>query len=253
LTYGESKCFSVGMPLTLDAEGANLLEYLVRLAPLVDPSNLNTFPTYSRVHTALGLQMVGRTLGDSLDRQGMGSLAAWARDSGYPSITGFIVDGEKKQPADGYFTFYGKDPDADGAWWLSEVAKSKVFLWPQQNVQTKVEPGASKRPQELRKVTSPLEDLRTVADLASTDSRFFLKSEWGPISEVWPALSFSKRSVGDYLNREYDPARDFIVSAGTSDPKRTENPLHRQRLLSILKAEPGAPIPTEKLVPWDSW
>ncbi len=74
------------MPLTLDTEGANLLEYLVRIVPLVDPSNLNTFPTYSGVHAALGLQMAGRTWGDSLDRQGMGSLANWAKDAGYPVI-----------------------------------------------------------------------------------------------------------------------------------------------------------------------
>jgi len=241
------------MPLTLDTEGANLLEYLVRIVPLVDPSNLDTFPTYSGVHAALGLQMAGRTWGDSLDRQGMGSLANWAKDAGYPSITGFIVDGERKQPADGYFKFYGKDPDADGAWWLSEVAKSKVFPWPQRAVATKIASHASDKRQEPGKYPSPLRDARTVGDLASTDSRFFLKSEWGPISEGWPALSFSKRSVGDYLNKEYDPARDFIIYAGTSNPKRTENPLHRQHLLSILITEPGEPIPTEKLVPWDSW
>jgi hypothetical protein len=99
----------------------------------------------------------------------------------------------------------------------------------------------------------PSRDARTIGDLATVDSRFFLKSEWGPISAYWPALSFSKRSVGDYLNKEYDPAHDFIIYAGTSNPERTENPFHRKRLLSILITEPGEPIPTEKLVPWDSW
>jgi hypothetical protein len=241
------------MPSTLDSEGAHLLEYLVRIAPNVDPSNLNTFPTYLGVHTALELQMAGRTWGDSLDRQGMSSLAIWANDSGYPAITGFIVDGEKKQPADGYFKFYGKDPDADGAWWLSEVMKAKSFPWPQRDVATNIAPGPSKRPQEPAKYPSLLQEARTIGDLASTNSRFFLKSEWGPISKTWPALSFSKRSVGDYLYEEYDPSRDFIVYAGTSDPARTENPLYRQHLLSILITEPGDRIPTEKLVPWDSW
>jgi hypothetical protein len=241
------------MPLSLDSEGAQLLDYLVGIAPRVDPSNLNTFPTYSDVHRALGLQMAGRTWGDSLDRQGMGSLADWANDAGYPSITGFIVDGEKKQPADGYFKFYGKDPDGDGEWWLSEVAKAKVFPWPQKVIATKPAPHANDQSEEPSKYPIPLQNARTVRDLASTNSRFFLKSEWGPISERWPALSFSKRSVGDYLNREYNPARDFVVYAGTSNPKRTENPLHRQRLLSILITEPGEPIPTEKLVPQDSW
>lgn len=238
------------MSATLDFEGARLLEYLVRIAPSVDPSTLSTFPTYSGVHTALGLQMAGRTWGDSLDRQGMSSLAIWANDEGYPAITGFIVDGEKRQPADGYFKFYGKDPDADGAWWLSEVAKAKVFSWPQRNTAMNATSGRSKQLQEFPK---SLQDARMVGDIASINSRFFLKSEWGPISKIWPALSFSKRSVGDYLYKEYDPARDFIVYAGTSNSTRTENPLHRQRLLSILIAEPGDPIPTEKLVPWDSW
>jgi hypothetical protein len=76
------ECLGIWMPLTLDSEGARLLEYLVRIAPRVDPTNLNTFPTYSGVHTTLGLQMAGRTWGDSLDRQGMGSLAHWAQDAG---------------------------------------------------------------------------------------------------------------------------------------------------------------------------
>jgi hypothetical protein len=241
------------MPATLDSEGAHLLEYLVRIAPSVDPSNLSTFPTYSGVHTALGLQMAGRTWGDSLDRQGMSSLAIWANDAGYPAITGFIVDGEKKQPADGYFKFYGKDPDADGAWWLFEVANAKVFPWPQRDVVTNAAPNRSKQLQEPSRFPRSLQDAHTVGDIASPNSRFFLKSEWGPISKIWPALSFSKRSVGDYLYKEYDPSRDFIVYAGTSDPARTENPLHRQHLLSILIAEPGEPVPTEKLVPWDSW
>jgi hypothetical protein len=166
------------MPVTLDSEGAHLLEYLVRIAPSVDPSNLTTFPTYSGVHTAIGLQMAGRTWGDSLDRQGMSSLAIWANDGGYPAITGFIVDGEKKQPADGYFKFYGKDPDADGAWWLSEVMKAKVFSWPQWDVTAKTAPVDSKQLPEPDEFPMHLLDARTVGDLASANSRFFLKSEW---------------------------------------------------------------------------
>jgi hypothetical protein len=241
------------MSLTLDSEGARLLEYLVRIAPRVDPANLNTFPTYSGVHTALGLQMAGRTWGDSLDRQGMGSLAHWAQDAGYPSITGFVVDGEKRQPADGYFKFYGKDSDADGAWWLSEVAAAKGFRWPDRVAAANAAPHVGEPPRESDQHSMPSRDARTIGDLARVDSRFFLKSEWRPISAYWPALSFSKRSVGDYLNKEYDPAHDFIIYAGTSNPERTENPLHRKRLLSILITEPGEPVPTEKLVPWDSW
>ena len=240
------------MPTNLDAAGLRILDYLVRIAPRVDPKALSRFPTYSAVPDALGLDMIGRTWGDSLDRQGMGQVAQWAHENGYPSITGFIISGEKRQPADWYFRYYGKDPDADLSWWLSEVAAAKAFPWPKMSSTGAAVPAPSK-PQVGGKQTGSRQDARTIAELVSPNSRFFLKSEWGPISTKWPALSFSKRSVGDYLNREYNPACDFIVYAGTSNPERTEWPGHRQRLLSILVAEPGEPIATEKLVPGDSW
>lgn len=98
-----------------------------------------------------------------------------------------------------------------------------------------------------------LEDAQTVGQLATAASRFFLKSEWGPLSEEWPALSFSKRSVGEYLVGEYKPGRDFILYAGTGDPERTEVQEFRKRLLSVVITEPGHPIPTERLVPASSW
>jgi hypothetical protein len=60
------------MPLSLDADGVRVLDYLIRIAASVDPDSLSGFPTYSTVHTALGLKLEGRTWGDSLDRQGMG-------------------------------------------------------------------------------------------------------------------------------------------------------------------------------------
>jgi hypothetical protein len=241
------------MPLSLNAQGRRMLNYLARIAPDVDPASLSGFPTYSAVHAALGLQMVGRTWGDSLDRQGMGQVANWAHENGYPSITGFIISGDKKQPADGYFKFYGKDPDTDWEWWLAEVAAAKIFPWHRVASPPANAVSTAGSPQLTANTTYPGQDARTVAELISPDSKFFLKSEWGPISKYWPALSFSKRSVGEYLNREYNPARDFIVYAGTSNPERTENPSHRRRLLSLLIAEPGEPIATEKLVPWDSW
>ena len=116
---------------------------------------------------------------------------------------------------------------------LSEVAAAKVFPWPGITSPAANAAPPANKPQGLAKTPSTGQNARTVAELASPESRFFLKSEWGPISEKWPALSFSKRSVGDYLNREYNPARDFILYAGTSNPERTEIPGHRQRLLSI--------------------
>lgn len=100
---------------------------------------------------------------------------------------------------------------------------------------------------------TPFRTANTVGDIAAIDSRFFIKSEWGPVSAFWPALSFSKRSVGDLLRREYNSARDFIVYAGTSSAQRTKAEEHRRSIISILVTEPGEPVPTEKLVPWDSW
>ncbi len=242
------------MPPSLSKEGERLLEYLIQVAPRINPDDLATFPTYSGVHTALGLPMHGRTWGDSLDRQGMGDVAGWAASLGLPAITGFIVSSERRQPADGFFRFYQKDRDLDGRWWLEEVTKAKTFDWTTASPaiskpvvrSDQPEPGSSAHSVERK-------NARTVRELASDKSRFFLKSEWGPISEYWPALSFSKRSVGDYLNAEYNPARDFIVYAGTSNAQRTEDPEHRKRLLSLLIVEPGEPIPTEDLVPWESW
>jgi 5-methylcytosine-specific restriction endonuclease McrA len=240
------------MPTNLDAAGLRILHYLVRIAPSIDLQTHSGFPTYSNVHNALGLQMIGRTWGDSLDRQGMGQVAEWAKENCYPSITGFIISGETRRPADGYFKYYSKDPDADLSWWLSEVASAKAFSWPKISPSGVATSTASKSQVE-EMPRHPLQNARTVAEIVSPNSRFFIKSEWGPISKKWPALSFSKRSVGDYLNREYRPASDFIVYAGTSNAERTEVPGHRQRLLSILIAEPGEPVATAKLVPWDSW
>jgi len=239
------------MPISLDADGRRLLQYLLTVAPNVDPSTLKGLPTYSEAHRALGLPMHGRTWGDSLDRQGMGNVAGWAKDHGYPAVTSFIINGETKRPADGFFRFYDKDPDADLGWWLAEVAASRSFAWPV---------GSSEPAQAPARISSPankpkerdLKGAQLVSDIAFEDSRFFLKSEWGPISAYWPALSFSKRSVSDYLNQNYNPAKDFIVYAGTSDPSRTTVPEFRQAILSLLIVEPGEPIPTEKLVPWES-
>lgn len=241
------------MPTTLAPEGIRLLEYLVSRASDVDVHNLNTFPNYSGAHQALGLEIIGRTWGDSLDLQGMSVLATWAFENGFPAVTGLIIDKAEKRPGKGFFDLYGKNQDADGAWWLEEVEKAKTFPWPQTQAIEKSTTAIETTRDRMSKSSVHSRSARTIGDLASKDSRFFLKSEWGPISPEWPALSFSKRSVGDYLRREYDPSRDFIVYAGTGNPERTTVVEFRKRLLSILVTEPGQPIPTEELVPWDSW
>jgi hypothetical protein len=44
-------------------------------------------------------------------------------------------------------------------------------------------------------------------DVGSPESKFFLKSEWGPASDDWPAVSFSKRSVGRHMRAALAIAR----------------------------------------------
>ncbi len=213
-------------------------------------SDLGTFPTYMSVHEALALGQIGKTWGDSLDRQGMSNLAVWAFENGYPALTGMIVDKAEKRPGNGYFQMYGKDSLADGQWWLDEVAKAIKFRWPTLD-QVGVPVVTPKDDEIAISKTEP--QVRTLADLLKPDSRIFLKSEWGPVSMRWPALSFSKRSVGDFLNQEYRPGRDLIVYAGTGNSERTREADFRKRLLSVLSVETGQPVATEELVPWESW
>ncbi len=135
-----------------------------------------------------------------------------------------------------------------------ELAKAKAFPW-QQSLSVLGGESITPPPASVKtKEANGPKVVHTVRDLAQPNSRFFLKSEWGPISLEWPALSFSKRSVGDYLHEEYNPARDFIVYAGTGNANRTkEAEFGSKRLLSVLITEPSQPIPTEDIVPWESW
>lgn len=91
-----------------------------------------------------------------------------------------------------------------------------------------------------------------VADMMRPDGRVFLKSEWGPISDYWPALSFSRMSVGQQLSRDFRPGRDILVYVGTSGPD-TENPDHRSRLLSAIVPEPNQILETRRIIPAESW
>ncbi len=90
-------------------------------------------------------------------------------------------------------------------------------------------------------------------DLIESDGKVFLKSEWGPAASAWPAVSFSKRSVGVFLQREFQPGRDIIVYVGTSSPATTGDPQHRQRLLSAVSVEPNQILETRDCIPSESW
>lgn len=89
-------------------------------------------------------------------------------------------------------------------------------------------------------------------DVVSGHGHIWLKSEWGPASQDWPALSFSKRTVGERLRAEFRPGRDVLLYAGTGN-EFTENPEHRRRLLSAISVEPNQVLPTRDCIPPESW
>lgn len=92
-----------------------------------------------------------------------------------------------------------------------------------------------------------------LGDIVPANSRLFAKSEFGPVSDRWPALSFSSHKIATDFANEYHRGRDFVIYAGTGDPKKTESPEHRQRLLSVVSVEPRAAISTRDLIPVDVW
>ncbi len=92
-----------------------------------------------------------------------------------------------------------------------------------------------------------------ISGLATSDSRFFLKSEWEPVTNDWPAVSFTKYAVGRKLRERYRPAMDFIVYTGTSNPETTKEPRHRQRFISVARIDPGQIVETRDLVPPEVW
>ena len=90
-------------------------------------------------------------------------------------------------------------------------------------------------------------------DVIAPDGRILLKSEWGPISDDWPAVSFSKRSVGERLRAEFNPDRDVLLYVGTTNDQLTRNPAHRGCFLCAVKVEPNVIHDTRSLVPPESW
>ena len=76
----------------LNEQGQRLLALLVEKLESVVPGNPATYTSYQAVHEELGLQLRGRTYGESLKYQGLNSLADWTKAEGKPGITGIIVD-----------------------------------------------------------------------------------------------------------------------------------------------------------------
>lgn len=91
-----------------------------------------------------------------------------------------------------------------------------------------------------------------VRDIAKPESKFFLKSVYGPFGSLWTAMSYTRPQLKTYLNRNYRPGIDFILYTGTSG-KETEAEGHRGRLLSILSIDLTKPYRTEDVVSPESW
>jgi hypothetical protein len=92
-----------------------------------------------------------------------------------------------------------------------------------------------------------------IAEMMKPDGRVFLKSEWGPIDDGWPCVSFTKKSVGDKLRRNFVSGRDVLVYVGTTNPEHTERPEHRSRLISVVSIEPKHVLETRNIVPPERW
>ena len=92
-----------------------------------------------------------------------------------------------------------------------------------------------------------------LGQLLFADSRLFAKSEFGPVHDGWPALSFSSRKIAADFAADFRRDRDFVIYIGTTDPNATPNAEHRSRLLSAVTFEPRTPIDTRQIVSPQSW
>lgn len=94
---------------------------------------------------------------------------------------------------------------------------------------------------------------QTLGDLLGRDGRLYAKSEFGPVHDGWPAISFSSRKIAADFSHDFWRGQDFVLFVGTGGATTTENPEHRRRVLSAVTFEPNAPISTQQIVPAEHW
>ena len=184
----------------------------------------------------------------------MGSLAEWASEHGFPAITGLITSESDYVPEKAFFAYYGKDEITGLRWWLGEIAKAKTFDWSgalqgQPVVRRSPPKDSAAKGEDIP--SKPAATLR-LRDIAQSDSRFFLKSEWGPLSDFWPVVAFSPISLKTKIQRQYRSASDFIVYTGTKGEDTAEE-AHRGRLLSLVRIDKTRTYDTRNVVPAASW
>ena len=238
------------MPRQLDHDEKALLSILAEVLHTVDPEDPRTYITYSEALIRLRIPYAHGHAGRILQERGLDSLAEWAKESGVPAVTGLIVRDVERDPGQGYFKFYGKRELDDIPWWIEEIRRSKQFDWRPYVDGTRPESSQPARPPQSR--PSETRTILTVAGIAKPDSRFFLKSEYGPLSNDWPVVAFTARSLGAKLQSDFRPETDFIVYTGTAG-KTTLDAAHRGRLLSLVRIDTGNIQTTSELIAIQSW
>ena len=238
------------MPSQLNRDAKALLSVLVDVLRTADPGDPRTFITYSEVLSRLRIPYAHGHAGRILQERGLDSLEEWAKENAVPAVTGLIVRDFERDPGQGYFKLHRKREPDDIPWWIEEVRRSKEFDWaPYLNDNKSAPAQSAARPQ-----TKPLEPMPalTVASIVKPASRFFLKSEYGPLSSDWPVVAFTSNSLGVKLQANFLPDLDFIVYTGTTG-KTTLDSTHRGRLLSLVRIDTAAIHTTSDLIAGHSW
>jgi hypothetical protein len=95
-------------------------------------TNPSTYPSYEQMYHAVVPTAPARVLyvGHNLRKKGLDELNVWTTENqSLPKITGLVVSKSPPRPSDSFFTWYGKQPFHDDAWWQEEVRKSLEFDW----------------------------------------------------------------------------------------------------------------------------
>ncbi len=116
----------------MSPEAARILKYLVdRISEgTIRANRQNTYPTYGQVHSSLGLEQLGQTIGQSLVNQGLGELAQFMKDNRLPAITGLVVDQTTSRPGGDFFRVYERTPE-DFQWWMDQCESALAHDWSQ--------------------------------------------------------------------------------------------------------------------------
>jgi hypothetical protein len=91
-----------------------------------------------------------------------------------------------------------------------------------------------------------------IRDISFSDMRVWIKPEWSPLSDGWPAVSFTHLTVATNLSNEFRMDRDLMISVGTTNAKEVKKQ-YRSKLLSVSRFASQQAVETSKIVPPESW